>query len=127
MRQLLAAMLTGLTATTCGCAGLTYTGDGKLHDAGFFAAIHRYTIDIGAIDLSAQSTSTFNLSGLPSTLLSVGLDVVPLQVPAIPLYDSKPLNSTVTFEMTNERDELVISSGGALSTWRWSWWGAEPD
>jgi len=127
MRPVLADMLTGLLVSICACAGLIYTGDGKLHDAGPFAAIHRYTIDIAPINLSQPGTSTYYLSGLPPTALTVGLDLVPLQVPTNPLYDTKPLNSTVTIEMTNERDEPVISAGGALSTWRWSYWSAEPN
>src|SRR4030095_6804890 len=110
-----------------GCASILYAGDGRLHDAGPLAASERYVLDLGPIDLSASRTYAFNLSQLPNTPMTVGLYIVAENVPVRALYESKPINTMVTVEMTNDRGEQVLSERGELSSWTWSGRGDERD
>ena len=68
----------------------------------------------------------YELSRLPGADFTVGFYIVARDHTARPLYDAKPLISVVRLEMTNERDELVISTSGPLSSWTWSGNLSEP-
>lgn len=103
-----------------GCAALTYVGDGKLSDSGPLASHDRYIVNLGSIGLAKPQVKVFELSRFPDTELTVALNVSTSKKPDQHLYETKPLGSVVVgFEMRNERDEVVISTMGALSSWSW--------
>ena len=50
-----------------------YSGDGKFTDFGPLAAIDRYLVDLGPVDLSRANKRAFRMRGLPSTELVMAL------------------------------------------------------
>jgi hypothetical protein len=60
-----------------------YRGDGVFVDAGALTAHERFTIDLGAVDLSQASRREFRLSDLPDAEFTLGLRVTLANRPAV--------------------------------------------
>ena len=120
-------MLTRLTLTlatitssvvTLGCASWTYQGDGRLRDSGPLAARHRYVLDLGSIDLGRTGKYTYTMTNLPAADFAVGLEIVEVEAN---LTMNRPTHSgSVRLLLETSNREIVISEGGPLKSWVWS-------
>lgn len=111
-----------------GCMSeLRYSGSGHLHDAGPFAAVDRYVIDLGEIDLRNSSSASFQLANLPQEALTIGLDISFVEVQrTIELAVRRPIFAVVNFELRSAdgsillRDEVSLYQDAA-------WWASGAD
>ena len=99
--------------------GLLYRGDGHLADAGFAAAIDRYVVDLGPIDLGTNGVRHFVLAGLPNTTMTIGFQASP-SLEREKLRQTKPLFAGVHLIVTRADGTVVIDENGRLPTWVWS-------
>lgn len=120
------ALVAGLVLGTSGCTQLLYHGDGRLSDE-FGAATDRYVLDLGPFDLSRASQKTYEISGLPQTEFTIGLQVTCVGSCALRLWETNPLDVNVELRLTNEHGETVVAVAKQLSGWTWSAWGNEPE
>jgi hypothetical protein len=97
-----------------------YAGDGRLVDHGPNAAIRRYVVDLGTIDLATEGSRTFSMAGLPREEFVVGLQVHALTAPASVLYDVRPLRPVVRLEIFDARDASIFVEELPLHEWTWS-------
>ena len=118
--EILGTAVIGALCLVGGCEQSRYQGDGTLSDAGPFAANDRYVLDLGPFDMSRPNQKSYEMSGLPETEFTVGIDVTSVGPRQTPIYDEKPLSVSVTLRLTNERGETVISQTKRLNTWTWS-------
>jgi hypothetical protein len=96
-------------------------GDGRLTDKGPDAAIDRYVVDLGPVDLATPGTMTYRVSGLPrDESFAVGLQITAADT-SIAVKDSGPLDTLVTLKMLNEASEMIVEERGPLSTWGWTY------
>ena len=106
-------------------AGLDYRGDGEFVDHGPGAAIRRYVLDLGKLDLATTGSREFSLAGLPAEELTVGLQVVARAEPREALYDTSPLGATLRLELVDEHGNALIAEEAPLTAWTWSGTGGE--
>ena len=107
-----------LTLYVAGCnRSILYRGDGRFGDAGFGAAIERYEVDLGAIDLTRVGSHSFVLAGLPGCQMTAGFKVRPLREEE-KLLETEPLDAVVEMRLAR-RDAVVVDEQGRLSDWRW--------
>jgi hypothetical protein len=91
-----------------------YRGDGTLTDLGPTAAINRYVVDLGPIDLSRPNQRSFKMVGLPPVELTMG--VRPVSVSAG--CDATALGSVrVRLEVQTEAGAVVVAEEAPLSAW----------
>ncbi len=117
------AFFAGLVLGVSGCTQLFYHGDGTLSQD---LATFRYVLDLGPFDLSRAGQKTYEISGLPETEFTIGVQVTCIGSCALPLWETKPLDVNVELRLTNEHGETVVAVAKQLSSWTWSGSGNEP-
>lgn len=103
-----------------GCSrGLPYEGDGRFVDHGPTAALERYVLDLGPVDLSTKRGYRYLIAGLPPVEMVVGLEIT---APSSDerLSDTRPIDALVEIVLVNGRDESVIHEHERLTQWTWS-------
>ena len=102
-----------------GCVrGFLYVGDGRLVDHGPTAAVERYTLDLGPVDLETKGEHRYSMAGLPAVEMTVGLDVIAGFSDAR-LAESRPIRALIEMVLVNGRDEVVIRERGRPAQWTW--------
>lgn len=106
-----------VTAGICvSCASTDFRGDGKFIDHGPFAAMDRYVVDLGPIDLTKPGKYAFSISNLPHETFIIGLEVA----------DQEPNNSAgsrllhtgrIHLVVENSDRKLVVDESRALDSW----------
>lgn len=92
-----------------------YAGDGVITETYDHGRI--YKISLGSVDLTSQSTSIFELAGLPSEEFDVGFNLRPHSGSFARKDDVLPINAVVRVRLVNERDEVVIDESQSLERW----------
>ena len=116
----MAGLALTITAYLFGCnRGLLYRGDGTFTDAGLGAAIDRYVVDLGPIDLGKGGEHHFVLVGLPSTTMTVGFQASP-SLEREQIWQTKPLDAGVRLTLRRADGTVVIDENSRLPSWVWS-------
>ena len=111
----------------CMTSELRYAGSGRLHDAGPFARIDRYVVELGGIDLRTTGSATFQLANLPQEPLTVGLDLWFANVQhGIELMGLRPVYAVVNFELRSADGTPVFRDEASLYQ-DVAWWAGAPD
>jgi hypothetical protein len=108
------------------CASLVYSGDGHLQDKGPLEGLHRYVVDLGAIDLREPSTHSYVLRGLPDAELKVGFDVI-LDDQRATGVTERPINSVVDVRLQAPDKSILIHEHSSMNTWGWAERTDEPN
>ena len=119
-KRLFGFVTIAITLTTVGCYDVTqYSGDGKLVDHGSSAAMDRYVLNLGAVDLSQTGAKSYRLRNLPETNFVVGLEI---KVPAADraLLDKKAIGGLISLELTGAGGAVLFAKKAAPSNWTWS-------
>lgn len=104
-----------------GCFGaLFYDGDGRFVDHGPTAAIDRYVLDLGPVNLAAKGAYRYSMAGLPAVAMAVGLELADAYGDKN-LSESRPVDALIEVVLLNSRGELVIRERGHLDTWGWEY------
>jgi hypothetical protein len=101
-------------------------GDAVIRDDGPANTYQRYTVDFGEISGSGADSRTYVVRDLPRATFTIGV-LVERSVGDEPLYDSKPVQATVTLVVRNSRGALVVSEEAPLDEWVWSGTSTEPN
>jgi len=94
-------------------------GDGKLSDNGPFAAIDRYLVDLGFVNLGKKESHTYRLRNLPLETFVCGLEVYVPGFDGERLLDEKPLDATVLFEFLDNSGRVLLKTSAPLRKWGW--------
>ena len=93
-----------------------YQGDGRFVDVGPTAAIDRYILDLGPVNISDRGVYRYSIARLPSVEMIIGFDVI---APGDEqLRKSRPLDALV--EVILIRGQVVIHERERLAQWTWS-------
>jgi hypothetical protein len=99
---------------------LNYTGDGNFTDYGRKAAIMRFLLDLGEVDLKEASVQTHELKGLPAVKFVCYLRVDhPLLLSGKP-NDFKAGDLVVEMSLEDQDGTEVFSEKTPLKSWTWS-------
>ena len=99
---------------------LNYTGDGNFTDYGRKAAIMRFLLDLGEVDLKEASVQTHELKGLPAVKFVCYLRVDhPLPLSGKP-NDFKAGDLVVEMSLEDQDGTEVFSEKTPLKSWTWS-------
>jgi hypothetical protein len=91
-----------------------YQGDGTLTDFGPTAAINRYVVDLGPIDLSHPNQRSYKMRGLPPVEMTMGFRQVSVSTGC----DAAALASIrVRLNVQEEDNAVVVAEEGPLSAW----------
>ena len=96
-----------------------YSGDGHLVDNGPFAATDRYVLDLGAIALNKQGTSTYRIENLPAENFVIGIEIQVTSEQRT-VIESKSIKPTISIELLGPQGESIIRDQSSLDTWTWS-------
>lgn len=99
-----------------GCEAVNYTGDGRFVDNGKGAAIDRYVVDLGAVNLKTMASTSFKMKNLPKEGFVVGIELKPL---ADQRLDPKAFTAVVTISIL-ENGKEIFAREGKLAEWTWS-------
>lgn len=103
-----------------GCfRGLLYEGDGRFVDHGPTAAVERYLLDLGSVDLATKSEQRYSMAGLPPVEMVVGLEVTAAFIDER-FPESRPVDALIQIVLVNSRNELVIRERERLARWAWA-------
>jgi hypothetical protein len=96
-----------------------YGGDGQLSDAGFLVLLgHRYTLDLGPVDLRVAGTRTYHLRRLPSTGFAAGIKISEVDTN---LLESLPeQDARVRIQVTTADGKVAVLEDVPLREWAWS-------
>lgn len=109
-----------------------YEGDGSFVDHGPRAAIRRYVIDLGELDLTVAGRREFAMAGLPPEEFTLGLQVrarVEPEQPAVwgtRLFQTRPIPARVRLELAEVGGVVVFAKEAPLHEWTWSGSGGGP-
>ena len=99
---------------------LNYTGDGNFTDYGRKAGILRFVLDLGAVNLTEESVSKFELKGLPKVEFVCYLRIDhPLPTIGKP-KDFEAGDLVVEMSLEDEKGTKVFSEKAPLKNWVWS-------
>ena len=99
---------------------LDYNGDGTFADHGRKAAFHRFTLDLGEVDLKEASTRISELKGLPAVKFVFYLRVdYPLPLPGKPT-EFKAGELVLEMTLRDQNGKEVFTEKAPLSRWKWS-------
>jgi hypothetical protein len=99
---------------------LNYAGDGTFTDHGRKAAIHRFVLDLGELDLKEASAQIHELKGLPEVNFVCYMRVDhPLPLPGKP-NDFKAGDLVVEMSLRDQAGKEVFAEKTPLSRWVWS-------
>lgn len=107
------ALLALLGAASCS----RYKGDGNLIRRGPTAAIDRYVLDLGPVDLTKEGERSYSMAGLPNVRMTVGVEITAVRYER--LSETRPLTALVEVLVVNRKKEVVIHQRGELSQWSW--------
>jgi hypothetical protein len=98
-----------------------YKGDGVLTDKGPMAAIDRYVLDLGKIQLNRKGEYSYFISNLPQEEMTVGLGITDDVSFTDNLKDKLKVKFPITIKikLTNGEGKIVINEEGALHDWVW--------
>ena len=96
-----------------------YKGDGVIVDRGVSAAVDRYIVTFGEIQLGKEGKYEFRASGLPPIEMVVGLTIT-FGSPVSDAAHDKPLTAFVGMELIDTRGRIVIKEEASLDEWVWS-------
>lgn len=99
---------------------LNYAGDGNFTDYGRKAAIMRFLLDLGEVDLKEASVQTHELNGLPAVKFVCYLRVDhPLPLSGKP-NDFKAGDTVMEMILKDQDGKEVFSEKAPLKSWKWS-------
>jgi len=109
-----------LTILFAGCQRSSYTGDGTLIEDRLSPS-RRFVLDLGSVDLSKSSSTTFRIEGLPSTAFTLGFEIVPRPPrQGSSVFGVRPISVPVRVTLVDEHGQLVIDESGPVNDWVWS-------
>lgn len=116
------------------CRWWSYTGDGHFQDRSCLAPEPRYTLRLGAVDLSKKSSYTYMMKGLPEDYFTIGFRIVdPASAPQASssiqphIGETRPINPQIRLSLSNEQKLTVIDIAGAVRhEWVWSYTYGSP-
>lgn len=98
-----------------GC--VRYSGDGQFSDEGWSIATRRYVLDLGPLDLGAESTVVRRLAGLPPGVrFTVGIFVVEA-TPASSRKQWPEPTAVVRLTVVRSDGAVIITEQGPLNEW----------
>lgn len=92
-------------------AALAYEGDGSFADRGPQAAVARYAVDLGPVELGRPWRREYALADLPEEDFVIAIRVDPAAL------GQDPPRATVRLRLVNERDETVFDATDSLANW----------
>lgn len=102
------------------CQQSSPAGDGTLTEDRFSPS-RRFVLDLGPVDLSKPSSTTFRIANLPSTAFTLGFEIVPRPPrQSRSLFGVRPISAPVRVTLVDELGRLVIDERGPLNRWVWS-------
>ena len=111
------SFLVGCAAAAC--SGTTgYEGDGRFIDRGSSAAIDRYILDLGPVDLTRTSTSKFQVANLPGEEFVAGLQLTPAA--GVESLEKASVTATVSLRIVDQQGKVIVNVSGPLRDWTWS-------
>lgn len=110
-----------MVGAACACSRTEYTGDGAFEhpEKPSFLCDDRYFVQLGSLDLSRSTMTSYRLAGLPEAEFTLGIVIAQPKGSG----DSVPagvVHSRVRMELRDERDRVVVMADGPLSSWTWS-------
>jgi hypothetical protein len=112
-----AAIILSVTWLVLPYKAIRYRGDGAITDRGFWS-YPRYRIQLPQVELTANRTRLFKLTGLPPVPLTLELEVIDRRLVDPKDYDLlRRMSTTVSVKIADVHGRTVCSASGPLKDW----------